>query len=71
MQVELADTGKLMLWRSMMRTQLILDYLKEGVKAAYIGFARGTIKFACGVVRWYGLSMEKESRRLEGVTSKD
>ena len=54
-----------------MRTQLILDYLKGGVTADYIGFARGTIKFACGVGRWSGLSMEKESRRLKGVTSKD
>ena len=54
-----------------MWTQLKLDYLKVGVKAAQIGFPSGTIKFACGVVRWSGLSMKKESCRLEGVTSKN
>ena len=54
-----------------MWTLLNLDYLKGDVKAAQIGFASGTIKFACGVVRCSGLSMEKESCRLEGVTSKN
>ena len=67
---QVVDFVKLTLWRSRMWTQLRLDYLKGGVIAAQDGLARGIVKLAIGAAR-FGLWIERKSRRVEIVTSKD
>ena len=67
---EVADLGKLTWKRLVKWTQLQLENLKGGARAARIGLASGVFKLASGAVN-FGLWAEGKSRRVEIVASKD
>ena len=67
---QMGDFGKLTSRRLVKWTQLQLENLKGGARAARIGLASGVFKLASGAVN-FGLWAEGKSRRVEIVASKD